>query len=68
MRAIERNEVVEIFYHGTLKAILSPATTQKSKKIKIKNLPGIGMWKDREEMKDPTAYVQKIRKPRYDIT
>jgi hypothetical protein len=24
-----------------------------------------GMWKDREDMKDPVAYVRKIRQPRY---
>lgn len=27
----------------------------------------IGMWADREDMKDPSAWVRKIRKPRYSL-
>ena len=27
----------------------------------------IGMWADREDMKDPAAWVRKIRKPRYKL-
>jgi hypothetical protein len=27
--------------------------------------PAFGMWKDREDMKDPAAYIRKIRQPRY---
>jgi hypothetical protein len=23
------------------------------------------MWKDREDMKDPAAYIRNLRKPRY---
>jgi hypothetical protein len=25
----------------------------------------LGMWKDREDMKDPVAYIRKMREPRY---
>jgi hypothetical protein len=25
----------------------------------------VGMWKDREDMKDPVAYIRNLRKPRY---
>ena len=28
-------------------------------------IPFIGMWKDREDMKDPVAYIQNMRGPRY---
>ncbi|MGA3203394.1 MAG: hypothetical protein ABSF12_12995 [Bryobacteraceae bacterium] len=27
--------------------------------------PACGMWKDREDMKDPAAYIRNLRKPRY---
>jgi len=27
--------------------------------------PACGMWKDREDMKDPVAYVRNLRRPRY---
>ncbi len=32
---------------------------------KLSDPPFCGMWKDREDMKDPAAYVHKIRQPRY---
>lgn len=25
----------------------------------------VGMWKDREDMKDPVAYIRNLRRPRY---
>jgi antitoxin (DNA-binding transcriptional repressor) of toxin-antitoxin stability system len=28
--------------------------------------PAVGMWADREEMKDVHAWLRKIRRPRYD--
>jgi hypothetical protein len=27
--------------------------------------PAFGMWKNREDMKDPVAYIRKMREPRY---
>lgn len=27
--------------------------------------PACGMWKDREDMKDPVAYIRNMRRPRY---
>jgi len=27
----------------------------------------IGMWADRKDMKDPSAWVRRIRKPRYSL-
>jgi hypothetical protein len=31
----------------------------------LRNGPWCGMWKDREDMKDPVAYIRNMRKPRY---
>lgn len=33
----------------------------------IRDLPMIGMWKDREDMADPVAWVREQRKPRFTI-
>jgi hypothetical protein len=32
---------------------------------KLSDHPACGMWKDREDMKDPAAYIRKLRQPRY---
>ena len=31
----------------------------------VQDHPAIGMWKDREDMKDVDAWLRKIRTPRY---
>ena len=31
----------------------------------LKYGPWCGMWKDREDMKDPVAYIRNMRGPRY---
>ena len=34
--------------------------------MRLEDHPAIGMWADRKDMKDPSAWVRKIRAPRYD--
>jgi hypothetical protein len=34
--------------------------------MRLEDHPAIGMWADREDMKDPSAWLRKIRAPRYD--
>lgn len=31
----------------------------------LSNNPMVGMWSDREDMRDVAAYVRKLREPRY---
>ena len=31
----------------------------------LKDHAFVGMWKDREDMKDPVAYIRNMRRPRY---
>lgn len=38
------------------------STGTKSKRVPLKKEPFIGMWKDREEMKDSATWVRTIRK------
>ncbi len=42
--------------------LLSLATKNE---MKLSDYPAVGMWADREDMKDVDAWLRKIRKPRY---
>ena len=37
------------------------------RKKKLSDYAAIGMWADREDMKDVDAWLRKIRKPRYTL-
>lgn len=63
LRAIDRGETVTVLYRGKEKATLVPINGA-TPKIKPSDLPFCGMWKDREDMKDPVAWVRKIRRSR----
>lgn len=41
--------------------------TSCGKPASIRDLPMIGMWKGREDMADPVAWVRNLRKPRFTI-
>jgi prevent-host-death family protein len=65
LRAIDRGETVTVLYRGKEKAQLVPIDSTKKPKMKVRDHPAFGMWADREDMKDPAAYVRKIREPRF---
>jgi hypothetical protein len=68
IKALELNEPVEIYYRGKKKGTIVPEKTGKKKRIFAMDHPAFGMWKDREDMKNPTKWVHDMRrKPRYDI-
>ncbi len=66
LRAIDRGETVTVLYRGKEKAKLVPINgeTADKPKMKVTDHPFFGMWKDREDMKDPSAWVRKIRRSR----
>ncbi len=67
LRAIDRGETVTVLYRGKEKAKLTPiapASETLGKAMKVEDHPFFGMWKDREDMADPVAYVRKLREPR----
>jgi antitoxin (DNA-binding transcriptional repressor) of toxin-antitoxin stability system len=66
LRAIDRGETVTVLYRGKEKARLVPLGDRDpgKPKMKVSDHPFCGMWADREDMKDPAAYVRKIREPR----
>ena len=62
--AIERNETVTLTKRGKPIAQIEPI--RRRKKCKAWEHPAFGMWADRAEMADPTAYVNELRKGRFD--
>jgi prevent-host-death family protein len=65
LEAIERNETVTLSKHGREIAIIVPKNQQVKAAVSIKDSPAFGMWKDRTDMRDPSAYVRKLRKGRF---
>jgi len=53
------NAFMTFWYEGRKKKSLN----QKKRKS-IKSAPAYGMWANREDMQDPTAYVQSLRQSR----
>ena len=69
LKAVDRGETVTVFYRGIEKAKLVPISKRKTTaRNNLTSHPAFGMWKDREDMKDPVKWVRKIREGRkFDI-
>jgi prevent-host-death family protein len=59
LRALERGETVTVLHRGKPKARIVPIDDDK--RVKAEDMEAFGMWKDREDMKDPAEWVRKIR-------
>jgi antitoxin (DNA-binding transcriptional repressor) of toxin-antitoxin stability system len=64
LEALDRGEPVTVLYRGKEKARLVPIKPKK-KSRDITEHPFFGMWRDREDMADPSAFVRNLRKPRF---
>ena len=64
MSALERNERVTLTRRRRKMAVIVPAGEKQARKIKAADLAAFGMWADREDMQDVSAYVRELRKPR----
>ena len=64
LRAIDRGETVTVLYHGKEKARLVPVEGKQTA-VRTEDTPMFGMWKDREDMADPVAYIRKLRDARF---
>ncbi|MHC4248228.1 MAG: type II toxin-antitoxin system prevent-host-death family antitoxin [Planctomycetota bacterium] len=60
--ALDRGESVTITYRGKEKGTIVPK--RKRKRMPAADHPAVGMWKDREDLKDPSAWVRGIRRSR----
>ena len=55
---------ITVTRYGKPIAIIQRMPRRKPSLEEMKKHPAFGMWKDREDMKDPVAWVRKIRRPR----
>ena len=65
LAALDRGEEVTILYRGKERAVMIPAKQANKKRTSICDHPAFGMWKDREDMKDVSAWLRKIRSGRF---
>jgi antitoxin (DNA-binding transcriptional repressor) of toxin-antitoxin stability system len=63
--ALERNEAVTLTYRGKDKAVIHPIRTCKSQLKNLNDHQAFGIWKDRDDMNDVSAFVRNIRKGRF---
>lgn len=67
MNALEHNEKVTLTRRGKKIAVIVPyELTQSTPPLKPEDIPGFGMWANREDMADPVEYVEKMRKGRFE--
>lgn len=64
VEAIERNETVTLSKRGKDIARIVPLARTASK-LSLRDDPAVGIWDDRSDMTNPTAYVRNARKPRH---
>jgi prevent-host-death family protein len=64
MSAIDRNERVTLTHRGHRKAVIVPFKDPEKAKVKVADLAAFGMWADRKDLGDVSAYVRKLRNSR----
>lgn len=64
--ALDKKEQVILLHEGKEFASLQPVFDVEAEIERLKNHPAVGMWDDREDMSDPSEWVKKIRRPRYE--
>ncbi len=52
LKALDRDEVVKIFYRGKERASLVPSSLYRNQEVDLRKLPAFGMWKNRKDLKD----------------
>jgi prevent-host-death family protein len=62
LKAVDRGETVTVLYRGKERARLVPIRPEEQEDMR--ESPAFGMWKDRREMRDPGAWVRKLREGR----
>jgi prevent-host-death family protein len=63
LKAVERGETVVVSYRGKAKARIVPLSSSKATGLRTGE--AFGLWKDRKDMGDVSAYVMKLRRPRF---
>ncbi len=63
MEAVERGEEVLVSKRGVVKARILPVRTES--KTPAGENPFVGLWKDREDLKDVRRHVRRLRRGRF---
>ena len=66
LKTVQRAGAVTVTLRGKPVATISPLMGKKPAKDLLE-YRAIGMWADRKDMEDPSAWVRRIRKPRYKL-
>lgn len=64
LAAVDKTGSVTITYRGKPRAMLTAIRRRKLTVDEIRKHPAVGMWKDREDMKEPAAWVRNLRRSR----
>jgi prevent-host-death family protein len=65
LKKVQQVGSVTVTLRGKPVAKLVSLSAPKDKKLS--DYPAIGMWADREDMKDVDAWLRRIRRPRYTL-
>jgi len=66
LKIVQQAGEVTVTLRGRPVATISPVGAKKPAKDLLE-YRAIGMWADRKDMEDPSAWVRTIRKPRYSL-
>jgi len=66
LKTVQRAGRITVTLRGKPIAEISSLAGKKPAKDLLE-YRAIGMWADRKDMKDPSAWVRRIRKPRYSL-
>lgn len=66
LKRVQRGGSITVTLRGKPVARLISTLSEKSER-ELKDYEAIGMWADRKDMEDPSAWVRRIRQPRYSM-
>lgn len=64
LEQVRRGKAVTITRRGEPVAVLKPLR-RRSRRASVWDPVGVGMWRDRKDMRDPVAWVNALRAPRF---
>jgi prevent-host-death family protein len=63
LRKVQHGGSITVTFRG--KPVARIVALREEKPGRLEDDPAVGMWADREDMKDVEAWLRKIRTPRY---
>jgi antitoxin (DNA-binding transcriptional repressor) of toxin-antitoxin stability system len=66
IRALSRNERVTVLYRGKPAAIMHPIDDPGDAPKSAKDHAAFGLWKQRDDLADPSEQVRSMRRGRFD--